>query len=87
AGMSPETAAQTVTRVSAQNVVLRNSSGQSAAAAGTAAGQLRIEARPVLRDGATGGITVSTSGSAGQRWAFGSTTLHSTGDIVFSGTG
>lgn len=87
AGMSPETAAQTVTRVSAQNVVLRNSSGQSAAAAGTAAGQLRIEARPVLRDGATGGITVATSGSAGQRWAFGSTTLHSTGDIVFSGTG
>lgn len=86
-GMSSEAAAQAVTRVAAQNVVLRNGSGQSASAVGRSTGQLRIEASPVLSDGKTGGIQVASSGAAGQRWAFGSTTLHSTGDIVFSGTG
>lgn len=90
-GDTPEAAAQAVTRVTAQEVVLSNSSGQAAPLTSgkpeDGVGTFAVNAVPVLRDGHTGGITVADSGTAGQRLAFANATLQSQGDIVFSGKG
>jgi filamentous hemagglutinin len=90
-GSTKEAAAEAVTQVTAQEVVLSNSSGQAAPLTDTKAqdgvGTLVVKAVPVLRDGHTGGITVAASGTTGQRLAFATTTLQSQGDIVFSGKG
>lgn len=90
-GDTPEAAAQAVTRVTAQEVVLSNSSGQAAPLTSgkpeDGVGTFAVNAVPVLRDGHTGGITVSGSDTAGQRLAFANATLQSQGDIVFSGKG
>ena len=85
-GATTEAAAQAVTTVKAQEVVLRNSSGLSADGL-TGVGQLSVQATPVFTDGHTGGITVAASGAAGQRLGFTQTTLSSQGDIVFRGQG
>lgn len=75
--------------VAAQNITLRNSSGQSVsdAAASAGVGKIEFQATPVLTDGRTGGITVDASGDAGQHWGFAQTSLSSQGDIVFAGQG
>lgn len=85
-GQSAQAAAQAETVVSAQEVVLRNGSGQ-AAVDQTGVGRLKVQARPVSTDGRTGGIKVDESGAGGQRWGFAAATLESSGDIVFSGQG
>lgn len=85
-GATAETAAQAVTTVKAQELVLRNGSGL-AADGQTGVGQLSLQATPVSTDGHTGGITVAASGTAGQRLGFANTTLSSQGDIVFRGQG
>lgn len=86
-GATPEA----VTQVTAQEVVLSNSSGQAAPLTSgkpeDGVGTFAVNAVPVLRDGHTGGITVADSGTAGQRLAFANATLQSQGDIVFSGKG
>ncbi|MCH8180486.1 MAG: filamentous hemagglutinin N-terminal domain-containing protein [Proteobacteria bacterium] len=81
-----EAAAQAVTTVKAQELVLRNSSGL-AADGQAGVGQLALQATPKSTDGHTGGITVAASGTAGQRLGFARTMLNSQGDIVFSGQG
>lgn len=91
-GSTEKAAAEAVTQVTAQEVVLSNSSGQTAPLTAknekeNGVGTLVVKAVPVLRDGHTGGITVAGSGTAGQRLAFATNTLQSQGDIVFSGTG
>jgi filamentous hemagglutinin len=77
--------------VQASEVTLRNASG---VAAGTESGasSLLVKATPVLSDGHTGGLTVAASAKsdgsvAGQRLGFASSTLQSSGDVIFSGTG
>jgi filamentous hemagglutinin len=92
AGATQEAAALAVTQVTAQEVVLRNSSGQAAPLSDKGlpeggVGSFVVKAVPVLRDGHTGGITVADSSAAGQGLAFANTTLQSQGDIVFSGKG
>jgi len=85
-GATAEAAAQAVTTVKAQELVLRNGSGL-AADGQTGVGRLSLQASPVSTDGHTGGITVAASGTAGQRLGFTQTTLSSQGDIVFRGQG
>lgn len=93
--------------VRAREVVLANSSGRTAPTqtiavngndvtkAQEGGSSLRIEARPVMRDGRTGGLTIDNSLSAnqpptavaGQRLGFIQSTLDSSGDIIFKGRG
>jgi filamentous hemagglutinin family protein len=93
--------------VRAREVVLANSSGRTAptqtvAVNGTdvtkaeeGGSSLLIEARPVMRDGRTGGLTIDASlgdqqaatTGAGQRLGFTQSTLDSSGDIIFKGRG
>lgn len=100
------TAADTAV-VRAREVVLANSSGRKAPTqqvtengnfvtkAELGASALLVSAKPVLRDGKTGGLTIAASltaqqsaeAQAGQRLAFGKGTLQSAGDIIFSGRG
>jgi len=70
--------------VTAQNVVLRNTSGIAPSITETGTSALAIQAEPVLSDKATGGITI---GEGAQRLAFANSTLTSKGDIVFDGKG
>lgn len=86
-GATADQAALAVTRVVANEVVLRNGSGVAAVDAEQGVGTLRIEAKPVMTDGRTGGITIEASGVEGQRWAHANTELVSQGDIVFRGAG
>lgn len=86
-GASDTQAKEAVSRVVAQEVVLRNGSGQAATGQDTGVGTLQVQANPVLRDGRTGGVTIEGSGTAGQRWAFASTQVSSQGDIVWRGKG
>lgn len=86
-GASDTEATQAVARVVAQEVVLRNGSGQAASGKDTGVGTLQVQASPVLRDGHTGGVTIEGSGTAGQRWAFARTEVNSRGDIVWRGQG
>ena len=86
-GASDTQAKAAVSRVVAQEVVLRNGSGQAASGQDTGVGTLQVQAKPVLRDGHTGGVTIEGSGTAGQRWAFASTQVSSQGDIVWRGKG
>lgn len=74
------------TDLAAQDVVLRNTTGKTAAdaAAGAAGSSLHVEAQPPLRYGRTGGITI---GPGRQTLAFGSATLQTPGDVVLSGNG
>lgn len=82
-----------VSRVSAQEVVLRNGSGVTASETLKGVGTLLVEARPASTDGRTGGVTFegnqdkSGSQASSQRLAFGDVQVRSTGDIVFSGKG
>lgn len=91
----------------ARDVVLANGSGRTAPTQTTIVdgkpvtqeekgrSSLLIEARPVVRDGRTGGLTINTSLGqqqaastlAGQRLGFTTSTLDSSGDIVFKGRG
>jgi len=83
--------------VTAQNVVLSNTTGREAASPlESGASSLVVNAKPVLKDGHTGGLTLGASlpsdaqqqsAAAGQRLAFANTTLASTGDIVLDGRG
>lgn len=93
--------------VRAREVVLANSSGRTAPTQATivdghsvtqeekGGSSLLIEARPMVRDGRTGGLTINTSLGqqqaasplAGQRLGFTTSTLDSSGDIVFKGRG
>ena len=68
--------------LSASEVLLRNSSGNTLTASGQ--GSLAIEAHPPLRDGKTGGMEI---GSGSQSLGFDQVTLTSKGDLTFSGTG
>lgn len=68
--------------LSASEVLLRNSSGNTLTASGH--GALNIEARPPLRDGKTGGMEV---GAGNQSLGFDRVTLASKGDLAFSGSG
>ena len=86
-GASDTQAKEAVSRVVAQEVVLRNGSGQAATGQDAGVGTLQVQASPVLRDGHTGGVTIEGSGTAGQRWAFASTQVSSQGDIVWRGKG
>lgn len=86
-GASDTQAKEAVSRVVAQEVVLRNGSGQAATGKDDGVGTLQVQAKPVLRDGHTGGVTIEGSGTAGQRWAFASTDVRSQGDIVWRGKG
>lgn len=74
-------AADTV-KLSAGEVLLRNSSGSTLTASGR--GALTIEAHPPLRDVTTGGLEIS---GGSQSLGFDQVTLASKGDISFSGTG
>lgn len=78
-----------VATMTAQNIRLANSSGLEPAQpeSGKGTTSLQVIARPVLKDGQTGGVTMASSGSVGQRLSFASTTLDSTGDIVMDGSG
>lgn len=91
----------------ARDVVLTNSSGRTAPTQTNIVdgkpvtqeekgrSSLLIEARPVVRDGRTGGLTINTSLGrqqtastlAGQRLGFTTGTLDSSGDIIFNGRG
>lgn len=68
--------------LSASEVLLRNSSGNTLAASGQ--GALNIEARPPLRDGKTVGMEI---GAGNQSLGFDRAMLVSKGDLTFSGTG
>lgn len=68
--------------LSASEVLLRNSSGNTLAASGQ--GTLNIEAHPPMRDGKTGGMEI---GPGNQSLGFDQVTLVSKGDLAFSGTG
>ncbi len=70
--------------VTAQSVVLRNTSGIAPSATETGTSTLSIQAEPVISDKTTGGITI---GQGEQRLAFANSTLSSKGDIVFDGQG
>ncbi|MBI3383832.1 MAG: filamentous hemagglutinin family protein [Aquabacterium sp.] len=70
--------------VTAQSVILRNTSGIVPSATETGTSALAIQAEPVLSDKVTGGITI---GEGAQRLAFANSTLTSKGDIVFDGKG
>lgn len=100
------TAADTAV-VRAREVVLANSSGRMAPTQNVAVNgndvtkaeeggsSLLIEARPVMRDGRTGGLTIDASlgaqqtatALAGQRLGFTQSTLDSSGDIIFKDRG
>lgn len=80
-GLGQSTDAVTVT---AQSVVLRNTSGIAPSSTETGTSTLAIQAEPVLSDKTTGGITI---GEGSQRLAFASSSLSSKGDIVFDGKG
>ncbi|GEM_PF-2107847 len=93
--------------VRAREVVLANSSGRTAPTqtvtvngnevrkAEEGGSTLLVEARPVMRDGRTGGLTIDASlgeqqaatTGAGQRLGFTQSTLDSSGDIIFKGRG
>lgn len=80
-------AGDTVT-LQAQEVSLRNTSGNAADPAAAGQSQLIVQATPPLRDTHTGGLTIGASrGNGTQQLAFGGATLASTGDIVFQGDG
>lgn len=66
--------------ISASDVLLTNTSGRSAAAAGGS--RLEISATPTLREGRTGGLVI---GPGMQSIGFAETVLTSAGDIVFDG--
>lgn len=68
--------------LSASEVLLRNSSGNTLTASGQ--GTLNIEAHPPMRDGKTGGMEI---GAGNQSLGFDRVTLISKGDLTFSGTG
>ncbi|MDO8294103.1 MAG: filamentous hemagglutinin family protein [Gallionella sp.] len=68
--------------LSAGEVLLRNSSGDTLTAGGQ--GTLDIEAHPPLRDGKTGGLEI---GGGSQSLGFDQVTLTSKGDMTFSGIG
>ncbi|WP_200383445.1 filamentous haemagglutinin family protein [Rhodocyclus tenuis] len=71
-----------IVKLSAGEVLLRNSSGTALSASGK--GSLDIEAHPPLRDGKTGGMEI---GGGKQSLGFDKVTLRSLGDLVFSGSG
>lgn len=73
-----------VVSVTAQSVVLRNTSGIAPSTTETGTSTLAIQAEPVLSDKTTGGITI---GEGSQRLAFANSSLSSRGDIVFDGKG
>ncbi|OYV01854.1 MAG: hypothetical protein CFE45_02985 [Burkholderiales bacterium PBB5] len=70
--------------ISAQTVVLRNSTGQVAEASATGGGTLTLQALPALAYGSTGGLAI---GPGAQRLGFDSTALRSSGDLVLQGSG
>ncbi|MBI2734175.1 MAG: hypothetical protein HYX44_12985, partial [Aquabacterium sp.] len=70
--------------VTAQSVVLRNTSGIAPSNTEAGTSTLAIQAEPVLSDKTTGGITI---GEGSQRLAFANSSLSSKGDIVFDGKG
>jgi filamentous hemagglutinin family protein len=85
-GVAAAKSGDVVSRVVANTIETRNTSGVAGSKdAGT--GTLVLDAKPVLRDGQTGGYTVGQSGSAGQHLAFETVDVRSTGDIVFRGQG
>lgn len=73
-----------VARVTAQQVVLRNSSGATPSSLIEGSGKLLIDATPPVRDATADGIRIE---SGQQRLAFSEATLKTTGDIVFDGQG
>lgn len=85
--------ADQVAHVLAREVVLSNRTGRTAASE-TGGSQVRIEAKPVRRDGRTGGLTVGASASSdsglaanGQHLAFVNAVLASQGDVIFDQRG
>lgn len=77
------TANDTVT-LNAQEVMLRNTSGVQAVATVQGQSRLLINTRPAVKDATAVGITL---GEGAQRWAFASSQLVTSGDVVIDGTG
>lgn len=80
-GLGPSTDTVSVT---AQSVVLRNTSGIAPSITESGTSSLVIQAEPGVSDKTTGGITI---GEGTQRLAFAHSGLSSKGDIVFDGKG
>jgi filamentous hemagglutinin len=77
------TADDTVT-INAQEVVLRNTSGVQPDAGTQGQSRLLINTRPAVKDATAVGITL---GEGQQRWAFASSKLVTSGDVVIDGKG
>jgi filamentous hemagglutinin len=73
-----------IVTINAQEVVLRNTTGVQADASEQGQSRLLINTRPAVKDATAVGITL---GEGQQRWAFASSKLVTSGDVVIDGKG